>query len=260
MSGSGPSTLLDELDPSLADGFTLFYERECPFELRVRSKVDDRPEVGNLEGITVRILVKEDSTGMQGVRVELSSENDLFFHYMHFTSPETFRKIHDTQRLMVDFPEYPQMIKKMVQNCYQMPHSHLAVFVMQRDGTATLNFIQNMEYKFLELFSASFIHSPEQLVRQQICYRYNSLQTKLRLMQSRMDELTTAVKVKNPALMQSITKSGGGGGGGGGGVGGSVGGSGFGSAPARGSPRPLTVSAQQPAFSASYTGSYSQRR
>lgn len=193
--------------PSLAEGFSLFYERECPFELRVRSKVDDRPEVGNLEGITVRILIKEDSTGMQGVRVELSSENDLFFHYMHFASSETFRKIHDTQRLMVDFPEYPQMLKKMVQNCYQMPHSHLAVFVMQKDGTASLNFIQNMEYKFIELFSCSFIHSPEQLVRQQICFRYNALQTKLRLMQSRMDELTNAVKIKNPALIQSLNQS-----------------------------------------------------
>lgn len=257
MSSSPSSSALDELDPSLADGFSLFYERECPFELRVRSKVDDRPEVGNLEGITVRILVKEDSTGMQGVRIELSSENDLFFHYMHFTSADSFRKIHDTQRLMVDFPEYPQMLKKMVQNCYQMPHSHLAVFVMQRDGTATLNFIQNMEYKFIELFSASFIHSPEQLVRQQICYRYNSLQTKLRLMQARMDELTTAVKVKNPALMQSLSKSKPHG------FSSTSGGSPRGGSSSRGSPRALTATATstsgQPAFSASFTGSYSRR-
>ena len=250
---------VDELDPSLADGFSLFYERECPFELRVRSKSDERPEVGNLEGIIVRILIKEDSQGMQGVRIELSSENDLFFHYMHFTSADTFRKIHDPQRLMVDFPEYPQMLKKMVQNCYQMPHSHLAVFVMQRDGTASLNFIQNMEYKFIELFSASFIHSPEQLVRQQICYRYNTLQAKLRQMQSRMDELTTAVKVKNPALMQSLDKST------------------RRQSPARGSggerhsasggsratPRALTSSVSSVAhpqpFTTSFTGSYSRR-
>lgn len=248
------NSTLDELDPSLADGFTLFYEHECPFELRVRSKVDDPPEVGNLEGINVRILIKEDSSGMQGVRVELSSENDLFFHYMHFTNAETFQKIHKAQRLMVDFPEYPQMLKKMVQNCYQMPHSHLVVFVMQRDGTASLNFIQNMEYKFIELFSASFIHSPEQLVRQQICYRYNSLQTKLRLMQARMDELTTAVKVKNPALMQSLNKSHG---------------PGFGSTPAaisnvrRSSPQARRAASSsessKPAFSASFTGSYSRR-
>ena len=31
--------------------------------------------------------------------------------------------------------------------------SHLAVFVIEREGLARLDFIQNMEYKFVELLS-----------------------------------------------------------------------------------------------------------
>ena len=55
--------------------------------------------------------------------------------------------------------------------------SYLAVFVMQRDGRARLDFIQNMEYKFVELLSGDFIASPEETVRQQITFRYNSIKS-----------------------------------------------------------------------------------
>lgn len=65
--------------------------------------------------------------------------------------------------------------------CFTLTHtrrSHLAVFVMQRDGQARLDFIQNMSYKFVELLSCNFARSPDELVRQQITYRYNALKVR----------------------------------------------------------------------------------
>ena len=53
--------------------------------------------------------------------------------------------------------------------------SHLAVFVILSDGRARLDFIQNMEYKFVELLSATFVRSSDEVVRQHITYRYNAL-------------------------------------------------------------------------------------
>lgn len=77
------------------------------------------------------------------------------------------------------------------------------MFVMQPDGMARLDFIQvcrrgrrcwcwmrlreraiartrsqNMEYKFVDLLSVSFVRSPDDVVRQQICYRYNSMKVR----------------------------------------------------------------------------------
>ena len=43
--------------------------------------------------------------------------------------------------------------------------SFLAVFIMNRDGSAKLDFIQNIEYKFIELLSADFMASSEEIVR-----------------------------------------------------------------------------------------------
>lgn len=41
---------------------------------------------------------------------------------------------------------------------------------------------QNMEYKFIELLSCDFLQSSEEVIRQQMAFRYNSLKSKLALM------------------------------------------------------------------------------
>ena len=44
-------------------------------------------------------------------------------------------------------------------------YRYFAVFFMQRDGQARLDFIENMEYKFLEMLTIDFIASPEDIIR-----------------------------------------------------------------------------------------------
>ena len=83
----------------------------------------------------------------------------------------------------------------------------MAVFVMQRDGHARLDFIQNMEYKFVELLSCDFVASPEEVVRQQISFRYNSVKTKLSLMSARLQDINALVKVKNPSLLLQLQRA-----------------------------------------------------
>ena len=60
---------------------------------------------------------------------------------------------------------------------------------MNRDGTAKLDFIQNIEYKFIELLSCDFMASSEEAVRQSITYRYNSVKSKVQLMEARLKDV-----------------------------------------------------------------------
>ncbi len=78
---------------------------------------------------------------------------------------------------------------------------------MHKDGKARLDFIQNMEYKFIELLSCDLAVSPEEVVRQHITYRYNSVKSKLALMQARLQDINTLVKIKNPSLLLQLQKS-----------------------------------------------------
>lgn len=78
---------------------------------------------------------------------------------------------------------------------------------MQKEGTARLDFIQNIEYKFIELLSIDFINSPDDTVRKQISYRYNLLKSKVVLMQDRINTINNIVKLKNPSLLMQIQKT-----------------------------------------------------
>ena len=110
---------------------------------------------------------------------------------------------------MIDFPEYPNVLIKMLNSCIKEPHCFLAVFIMGDDGSARLDFIQNMEYKFIELLSAEFMASSEEAIRQSITFRYNSVKSKLSMMEARLRDVNNLVKLKNPSLLLQMQKTGG---------------------------------------------------
>ncbi|KAG1662571.1 hypothetical protein FOA52_003950 [Chlamydomonas sp. UWO 241] len=198
---------LEEMDPSLVDGMKLFYEREVPLELRSANSVDNPTEVGALEAIRVKIMVKQEGGSLSRVRIELSSESNLFFHYAHDMDTEQFQALQEQQRLMVNFPDYPTVALRMLNQCIREPHINLAVLIMQPNGEARLDFIQNMEYKFVELLSCKFNASPEDVVRQQVSYRYNVVKARLVLMQARLADVTSLLKVKSPSLMLQLQRT-----------------------------------------------------
>ena len=199
-----------------AEGHVVAYDREAPFELRIQDPNSGPQEVGTLEAIRVKILQLQVSKkplikikgehALQNVKIELTSENDLFFHYTHIVDEDSFRHMQENQKLMIEFGDYTNILIKMVNSCIKEPHSFLAVFIMNRDGSAKLDFIQNIEYKFIELLSCDFIASPEDTVRQSITFRYNSVKSKVALMEARLKDVNNLVKVKNPSLLLQLQK------------------------------------------------------
>ena len=57
----------------------------------------------------------------QSIRIELSSENDLFFHYMHVLDESGFRLVQEQQKLMVEFVDYPNVLISMLNNTIKEP-------------------------------------------------------------------------------------------------------------------------------------------
>ena len=197
----------EDVDPSLVDGYYVFYEREVPFELRVSEAADMPQEVGALEAIRVKILLKGEQQQPDALRVELTSETNLFFHYVHELTEASFHDLQEGQKLMVEFAEYSSVLLRMLNNCIKEPHTHLAVFIMHDSGEARLDFIQNMEYKFVELLSCKFANSSEEEVRSQITYRYNVVKSRLALMQARLADVNALVKIKNPSLLLQLQRT-----------------------------------------------------
>lgn len=197
---------IEEMDPSLGEGHHVAYDREVPFELRIQESGTGPQEVGTLEAIKVKVLILGDNTNPQHIKLELTSENDLFFQYIHTLDESSFQQLQSSQKLMIDFSELPTILIRMLNSCIKEPHNFLAVFIMHRDGRARLDFIQNMEYKFIELLSLDFLASTEEMVRQQITYRYNAVKSKLAIVQARLQDVNAAIKLKNPSLLLQLQR------------------------------------------------------
>ena len=159
------------------------------------------------------LLAGEDESP-SSIRLELSSESDLFFHYNHTINEQDFEIIQEQQKLVVSFHEYPNVLIRMLNACIREPHTHLAIFIIRggnngddSNNNARLDFIQNMEYKFIELVSCACLRSDEEMIQKQITYRYNAMKQKLAVMQSRLHEINNLVKMKNPSLLLQLQKS-----------------------------------------------------
>ena len=117
-------------------------------------------DVGTSEAVKVKILLLGDVTAPKALRIELSSENDLFFFYWHVVDSQGFTVIQEQQKLMADFSDFAGILIKMLNNCIKETHHYLAVFVMMKDGQARLDFIQNMvcdrPVSFFSVLSGSF--------------------------------------------------------------------------------------------------------
>jgi hypothetical protein len=196
---------IEDLDPSLSNGYRLLYDREVPVEIRSISFVGEKTNTGVLESIKVKMLVLGSEDAPQSIRLELTSEADLFFAYTHLINEGVYSSVQEQQRLCVEFADYPNVLIRMLNACIREPHVHLAIFTMVGAGDeGTLEFIQNMEYKFVELMACSFERAPEEVVQQQITYRYNTVKQRLAVMQARLFELNNLVKTKNPSLLLQL--------------------------------------------------------
>jgi len=75
---------LSDLDPSSHGGFKVLFAREVPLEMRLQTSEAAPAEAGALEAVLCKVCVREGDGGRpSAVKVELSSEGDLFFHYSH---------------------------------------------------------------------------------------------------------------------------------------------------------------------------------
>jgi len=197
---------IEDLDPSLSDGYRLLYDREIPVEIRSISAPGEKTTSGVLESIKVKMLELPGSDNSPlSIRIELSSEADLFFSFLHIIDEDVYHDVQNDQKLVVEFSDYPNVLIRMLNACIREPHVHLAIFTMV--GAAhegTLEFIQNMEYKFIELMTCAFTRSPEEQVQQHITYRYNAVKQKLAVMQARLYALNNLVKTKNPSLLLQL--------------------------------------------------------
>ncbi len=73
--------------------------------MRLQETEEAPQEVGTLEAIHCKVAVQGDKSAPTAVKLELSSESDLFFHYTHLVDERAFKMLREDQRLMIEFSD-----------------------------------------------------------------------------------------------------------------------------------------------------------
>lgn len=141
------------------------------------------------------------NSGVSSVRVELSSETDLFFHYTCAINNQGYVMLKEDQKLTCDFKEFIGSLVRMFNRCIAEPQSLVSVILLGSDATATLQIIQNFDYRLVEVLALPFRESPQDLVRCHVEYRYRAIRSRLAIMTSKLHDVAALVKVKDTALL-----------------------------------------------------------
>lgn len=180
---------IQQADPSLADGCRLVYEREVPCELRAMR--GNESSAGSLEHMKVKVLTSGEERNLSNIRIEVTTEADIFFHYTCIINDQGFLRLREDQNLVCEFSEFLMTLLKMFNRCIKEPGRFIAALLLGEDGTANLEFVENLEYKLVSVLQMPFRASPPEVVREQAQYRYSAAR-------ARLDLVTEQIKRASP--------------------------------------------------------------
>lgn len=170
---------VQQADPSLADGSRIVYDREVPLELR--AIVAGESSAGSLEPMRVKVLTNGESRNLASMRIEITTESDIFFHYTCIINDQGFLRLRDDQHLVCEFSDFLMTLLKMLNRCIKEPGKFIGALLLSADGSGNLEFVENLEYKLVGVLNLPLRVSPAEAVREQAQYRYSALRTRLNL-------------------------------------------------------------------------------
>ena len=196
---------IDSKDPSLGKDLMKIYEEEVPFEIRVEN--EELSSGGTFESLLCKILVSEDMNQQQKlIKLEIACDKDLFFYYSSEVNPEIFENLKQSQNLTCNFDSFSDLVIKFFDDCISDIKKFLAVFTLQNDGNAKLELFENLEHKFGELISLDFKPASEDIIKQQITYRYNAMRATNDIIQNRIGIINDVLKDLDPQLINEVKK------------------------------------------------------
>ena len=199
---------IESKDPSLSDGFKIIYNKEVPIDIKVETN-ENLKDLASFQLIRFKLLSdainKEDTP--QHVKLELSWENDLLFHYTNIVDEQTFLDLKKSQNLNIDFPQYINLIKKICENCISSPDDFICTFIIHKDGISKLHFAKETDFKMLDLLTLDFKASSEKVIQQHIFYRFALLKSKVEYKKEAIKVAGDVIFECNPDIINPILES-----------------------------------------------------
>ena len=195
---------IDYNDPSLGDKLLKIYEEEVPFEIRIEDENLSGNDKSVFQSLLCKIFVTDETAEQSYTKIEIANDKDLFFYYSSEINPQLFEEIKENQKLTCNFSNFSDILIKYLDFCIKDQKGYLAVFYIKTDKKAKMELFENLEYKFGELINIDFAPASDDLIREQISYRYNSMRAVHEITQSRIEIINNVLKDYDPQLINEV--------------------------------------------------------
>ena len=195
---------IDYNDPSLGDKLLKIYEEEVPFEIRIEDENLSGNDKSVFQSLLCKIFVTDETAEQSYTKIEIANDKDLFFYYSSEINPQLFEEIKENQKLTCNFSNFSDILIKYLDLCIKNQKGYLAVFYIKTDKKAKMELFENLEYKFGELINIDFVPASDDLIREQISYRYNSMRAVHEITQSRIEIINKVLKDYDPQLINEV--------------------------------------------------------
>jgi hypothetical protein len=187
------------IDPSLAEGEKIIFEKE----IRLLTHASEEEE--SIAVVQFRTLVQDDAGTPAQVRFEIFTDADLFFFFESAYAPEDFASM---GRDDLSFNSFPGVVIELLNRSLSEPSDVFVTFTRITDGRAVLKFEQPVKFrsKRTELLVLEFGSVSDDLLRQQIQYRYNAAVANLKVATTQLSDLGALLRRKSAGAL-SPTKT-----------------------------------------------------
>ena len=196
---------IESKDPSLIDGYKVIYNKEVPLDIKLDTNEGPK-DIASFENLRCKLL--SDAVNPEGtptrVKLELSWESNLTFHYTNIVDEQKFLDMKKKQNLNIDFPQYCNLLTKICDDCIKTPDTFIGVFTIKKDGISQLQFIKGSDFKFLELLLLDFKNSSDDIIQKHMLYRFAYLKAKLDYNKKALKAAGDVIMECNPEIMNPI--------------------------------------------------------
>ncbi|CAD8127710.1 unnamed protein product [Paramecium sonneborni] len=181
---------IDYLDPALKEGHKVLYDRILNINIRFQDRFSEVQELSQPEPIRLRDIIQLRGTDSnpQSIKIEISSDKDLFFLFNHEATVNGFTQIKALQNLQMPFKDYAQIAIATLNKVEQNYNGYGAIFQVMLDGSARLEINQTTEFRSVHMIYFDFHQVEESFLRQTIVFKYNQQRKEIKYLSQSLNE------------------------------------------------------------------------
>ena len=187
----------DELDPIMNEGFKLFLSSKSKADIIYKNQ-------SITQIINIRLFYKGEEYSPSIIKLEISTEDDVFFYYLATYDNASFRKLQEKQGLKCNFPKFLSSIKTLIEST----DDKIQLKLNENDKeNINLEFIKILSHKYVTALTLEISRPSYQFLKKMISYRFNYLKGTLAIYDDRIKYVSSYIQEKNPTLYKHVLKT-----------------------------------------------------